>query len=207
MKKLDNFIGLVVTILVIPAILILYYFAPSSADWNGLKLPFNYLSWDTFLWQTSLLLAPFLAIIYILLKLPKKTNWIILFLLYEILFAMTWNLWNTLDDLRFVEHHNLFITALVCFAITGIIIYIRQMRKPTDAEKLERLLTVIDQLTTEDLPQLFVGFLDVGHIADEMQATDYIYAWRRLLKQKVLEGNTVVMATIEKLEKTRNINK
>src|SRR5690606_8177580 len=134
-------------------------------------------SWDTFMWQFSLLLVPAIISLTLIFTLSRSTTpWAVFVLLFELLILMTFNLDRLLARQQYINGHSYLIAIMVTVLVVGVTLLIWKRKQKSEREKKEELLKAIDQITAKDLPELFGSLMDIEITAEEMKETDFVWA-------------------------------
>tara|TARA_R110002096_G_scaffold364398_1_gene557494 strand:- start:337 stop:963 length:627 start_codon:yes stop_codon:yes gene_type:complete len=194
----------------VPFLGLAHLMVPNGEVWTIFNQSFQiafYKDWATFIWQLSPVLVSAIVIVVLIFSLPRRTTpWQLIVALAQLLFLLIWNIERMVMALRYVNGHSYLVTVLVCTIIVGGVLLIWKRRQKTEREKKEALLQAIDQLTAEDLPALYTAYLDVELTASEMKETDFVWAWKEVLKRDIAQPKIITTTAIQKFLELKAAN-
>lgn len=196
---------LVVSCVVVPFFPLVAEIVPPRQLLFGLEINW-YQNWQIAIWTMAITALPVLISGVALLYLPLKK--ITLFTLFLIIAFYTagWQFWTAILPIKAFNSVGIAQFLALSTLIVGAILFFKLRKSRSEREKKEDLLRVVDQMTKEDLPQLFLEFANIGYYVDSIGEPSFVQSWRNALKNQVSLGNEVVTATILKLEETKNQN-
>lgn len=194
----------------VPFLGVSHLMVPNGKDWTIFNHTFVigfYEDWSTFIWQLSPVLVSTIVIVVLIFYLPRRTTpWQLTIALAQLLFLLVWNIERMIVAIRYVNGHSYLITILVCTISVGGVLLIWKRRQKTEREKKEALLAAIDHLTAEDFPALYAAMMDVELTASEMKETDFVWAWKEVLKKDVDQQKIITTTAIHKLIELKAAN-
>lgn len=196
--------------MLVPMLATIYFYLPSGPVLviKGVSFTVAYPdSWDTFMWQLSLMLVPAIIACTLLFTLSRSSTPLVLFvLLFELLLLMTFNIDRLLARQQHITGHSYLTAILVTLFVVGTIALVWKRKQKSEREKKEALLKAIDQLTMEDLPELFSSLMDIEITTEEMKETDFVWALKKMLQQNIHEPKVITTKLIQKLTNLKTDN-
>ncbi len=196
---------LIIACIFIPFLPLLYMLFPFSAKLWGFQI-IGYGDWQVAIWTVGITMLPTLISGIALVYLPLKKINLLSFFLIVAFYTSAWQLWNAVFPFRDFNVYGISQFLAISTLLVSIILFFKLRKSRSEREKKEDLLRIIDQMTKEDLPQLFLEFANIGYFVDSINEPELTQSWRNVLKNQVTLGNEVVTATILKLEETKTHN-
>lgn len=196
--------------LTLPLLVVSYVFFPQGATliFLGQEFTVQYPdSWKTFVWMMSIMVVPAITATTLLFTLSRiSTPWQVFVILFELLLLMIWNMDRLLSRQQYIEGHRTIVTAIVTCVVAALIFLLWKRKQKSEREKKEALLKAIDQLTMEDLPELFSSLMDIEITTEEMKETDFVWALKKMLQQNIHEPKVITTKLIQKLTNLKTDN-